>query len=56
MDEESGELPELIHRIIDEYSRRELEALRLSCERLALLLRQHSDDGSPGRTRNAREA
>lgn len=42
VDEEAGELPELIHRTIDEYSRRELEALRLSCERLALLLQQHS--------------
>ena len=46
VDEEPGELPELIHRTIDEYSRRELEALRLSCERLALLLEQHS--GAPG--------
>jgi hypothetical protein len=52
--EESGELPELVHRVIDEYSRRELEALRLSCERLALLLRQHSEI-SPAGT-NAREA
>ena len=51
---ESGELPELVHRVIDEYSRRELEALRLSCERLALLLRQHSTM-SPAGT-NAKEA
>lgn len=41
VDEAAAELPELIHRTIDEYSRRELEALRLSCERLAPLL-QHS--------------
>jgi aromatase len=41
VDDNAGELPELIHRSIDEYSRRELEALRLSCERLALLLQQH---------------
>lgn len=41
VDDAAGELPELIHRSIDEYSRRELEALRLSCERLALLLQQH---------------
>ncbi|XAS65555.1 hypothetical protein ACOM2C_01790 [Pseudarthrobacter sp. So.54] len=32
----------MVHRVVDEYSRRELEAMRLSCERLALLLRQHS--------------
>jgi hypothetical protein len=42
VDEEAGELPDLIHCAIADYSRRELEALRLSCERLALLLRQHS--------------
>ena len=54
VDEEAGELPELVHRVIDEYSRRELEALRLSCERLALLLRQHSTM-SPAGT-NAKEA
>ena len=54
LDEEAGELPGLVHRVIDEYSRRELEALRLSCERLALLLRQHSTV-SPAGT-NAREA
>ncbi|MDQ0823261.1 aromatase [Arthrobacter sp. V4I6] len=41
VDENAGDLPELIHSSIDEYSRRELEALRLSCERLALLLQQH---------------
>jgi hypothetical protein len=52
VDEEAGELPELIHRTIDEYSRRELEALRLSCERLALLLQQHSRaaGGAPSST------
>ena len=43
-----------VHRVIDEYSRRELEALRLSCERLALLLRQHSTMGAAGT--NAKEA
>ena len=48
VDEDGGELPEQIHRTIDEFSRRELEALRLSCERLALLLRQHSGSGSAG--------
>lgn len=36
------ELSERIHRNIDEYSRRELEALRLSCERLARLVQHHS--------------
>ncbi|CAI3790704.1 SRPBCC family protein [Pseudarthrobacter sp. MM222] len=41
VDDDAGELLELIHHNIDEYSRRELEALRLSCERLALLLEQH---------------
>ena len=52
VDEEAGELPELIHRTIDEYSRRELEALRLSCERLAQLLQQHSGaaGGAPSAT------
>lgn len=48
VDEDGGELPEQIHRTIDEFSRRELEALRLSCERLALLLRQHSGSSSGG--------
>jgi aromatase len=42
VDEDAGELPELIERTLDEYSRRELEALRLSSERLALLLQLHS--------------
>jgi aromatase len=43
VDEEgSGELLELMHRMIDEYSQRELEALRLSSERLSLLVQQHS--------------
>jgi hypothetical protein len=54
VDEDFGNLPELVHRVLDEYSQRELEALRLSCERLALLLRQHSAT-SPAGT-NAREA
>jgi hypothetical protein len=47
VDDDAGELPELIHRSIDEYSRRELEALRLSCERLALLLQQHVGSAAP---------
>jgi len=34
-------LAERINGIIEEYSRRELEALRASCERLSLLLLQH---------------
>lgn len=43
VDEEgTGELLELMHRTIDDYSRRELEALRLSSERLSLLVQQHS--------------
>lgn len=43
VDEEgAGELLELMHRTIDEYSQRELEALRLSSERLRLLVQQHS--------------
>lgn len=42
MDGQAGDFPELIHRTIDEYSRRELQALRLGCERLALLLERHS--------------
>lgn len=41
-EEEAGELPNLMHRMIDEYSHRELEALRLSSERLSLLVQQHS--------------
>ncbi|WP_456504259.1 SRPBCC family protein [Arthrobacter sp. UYCu723] len=41
VDNDAGVLAELIHRSLDEYSRRELEALRLSCERLTLLLQQH---------------
>lgn len=57
VDEEAGEfpeLPELIHRTIDDYSRRELEALRLSCERLAQLLEQHS--GTAGGASSATSA
>jgi aromatase len=50
VDEHAGDLPELIHRTIDEYSRRELEALRLSCEWLALLLEQHSVPGTAAPT------
>lgn len=40
--EGAGELSGLVQRTIDEYSRRELEALRLSSERLSLLVQQHS--------------
>ncbi|MET1064562.1 MAG: hypothetical protein ABWX85_06285 [Arthrobacter sp.] len=39
---DSEALSELINANIDEYSRRELEALRHSCERGARLLQQHS--------------
>lgn len=35
-------IPGLVQQTIEEYSRRELQALRLSCERLARLLLQHS--------------
>jgi aromatase len=42
VEDAAGELPELIHRRIDDYSQRELEALRLCCERPALLLQQHT--------------
>ena len=51
-------LSDLIHSNLDEYSRRELEALRLSCERLAPLL-QHSGTtgGAPSAANHAaREA
>lgn len=48
VDEDAGELPEQIHHAIDEFSQRELEALRLSCERLALLLSQHSGRAPAG--------
>lgn len=41
-EEGAGELLDLIHRTIDDYSRRELEALRLSSERLSVLVQQHS--------------
>jgi aromatase len=39
---DAEELAERVSRNIDEFSRRELEALRLSSERLAQLLQQHS--------------
>jgi aromatase len=50
VDDDAGDLPELIHRTIDDFSRRELEALRLSCERIALLVQQHSESGTAAPT------
>lgn len=44
----AGDLPELMQRMIDDYSRRELEALRLSSERLSLLVQQHSAGAHAG--------
>ena len=41
-EEGTGDLLELIRRTIDDNSRRELEALRLSSERLSVLVQQHS--------------
>lgn len=41
-DDDADELAERVTRSIDEFSRRELEALRLSSERLTRLLQQHS--------------
>ncbi|TLM80912.1 SRPBCC family protein [Pseudarthrobacter sp. NamE5] len=43
-----AELPDLIHGAVDEYSRRELDALRASSERLSVLVQQHSA-GAPAR-------
>jgi aromatase len=42
LDDDAEELAERVTRYIDEFSRRELEALRLSSERLSRLLQQHS--------------
>ena len=42
LDDDTEELAGRVTRFIDEFSRRELEALRLSSERLARLLQQHS--------------
>ncbi|WP_211881955.1 hypothetical protein [Pseudarthrobacter albicanus] len=42
LDDDTEELAERVNRSIDEFSRRELEALRLSSERLARLLQRHS--------------
>jgi aromatase len=42
LDDDAGHFAEPVTRSIDEFSRRELEALRLSSERLARLLDQHS--------------
>lgn len=50
VDEDAGDLPELIHRTLNDFSRRELEALRLSCERIALLVQQNSTAGTPAPT------
>ncbi|MFX1822290.1 hypothetical protein PV768_21165 [Pseudarthrobacter sp. CC4] len=45
VDEEgTEELLELVHGTIDDYSSRELEALRLSSERLRFLVQQHSTE------------
>ena len=40
-------LAERINAIIEDYSRRELEALRVSCERLSLLLQHHAPQTQP---------
>ena len=42
LDDDAEELAERVTRYIDEFSRRELEALRLSSERVSRLLQQHS--------------
>jgi hypothetical protein len=42
LDDDAEELAGRVTRYIDEFSRRELEALRLSSERLSRLLQQHS--------------
>ncbi|WP_427005371.1 SRPBCC family protein [Pseudarthrobacter sp. H2] len=42
LDDDAEELAERVTRYIDEFCRRELEALRLSSERLSLLLQRHS--------------
>jgi aromatase len=41
------QLAERINQIIEDYSRRELEALRASCERLSILLQHHAPQGQP---------
>jgi aromatase/bifunctional cyclase/aromatase len=40
-------LAERINAIIEDYSRRELDALRVSCERLSLLLQHHTPQTHP---------
>mgnify|MGYP000568750372 CR=1 FL=1 len=40
-------LTERIRAIIEDYSRRELEALRISCERLSVLLQHHAPQTHP---------
>ena len=40
-------IAERINQIIEDYSRRELEALRASCERLSILLQHHAPQGQP---------
>jgi hypothetical protein len=44
---DDGHLAERINGIIEDYGRRELEALRVSCERLSLLLQHHAPQGQP---------
>jgi hypothetical protein len=44
-----------INGIIEDYARRELEALRVSCERLSVLLQHHTPQGQPT-TRPAAQA
>jgi aromatase len=43
---EDEQLAERINQLIDDYARRELEALRASCERLSLLLQHPDPQGS----------
>jgi aromatase/bifunctional cyclase/aromatase len=40
-------LAERINAIIEDYSRRELDALRVSCERLSVLLQHHAPQPHP---------
>jgi hypothetical protein len=45
-----------INQIIEDYARRELEALRASCERLSLLLQHHASAGQSAAQPNAQAA
>lgn len=47
---------ERINQIIEDYSRRELEALRATCERLSLLLQHHTPQGQSPKPSSARSA